>query len=775
MILTNKNGFAVSVLLFLSVLINSAFASIAPATPETTEQNRTSVENHGDRYFNQGFYQKAIRSWREVYKEYRENQDLAGQITILYKISTAQRMMGLHDRSIRGLEVASKLSSLLNDSNLSLMINANLGGAYLYTGQLELAKTLLVESLNRAEKSGNKRLSSLIYNDLGNFYSFTGQTEKAFDTFYKSGNIAIAIRDSYLVVQALTNAINLATDENMADTALVDLERAVNFVAQLEPSYQKAYGVEKVGEVAFRLLKKHQPEDKSSFYNVVNQLTEQASFAEQIGNNWLAAKLLLLEAGYYEYAQLYEDALRLVEKAVFHSQLINDNNLVYQIEWKVARINEHLANDGEAATFYRRAIETVQPIRHVLYQNPAHPSSQETKQDNIYLEFADLLLRNASNTNQAGTKMELLLEARNVLERQKSEELQDYFKNQCVVEAQSKTIGIDQAIDNNTAVIYPVLLPDRTELLVSYNNKIDQYVVDRSERYVTEQVRNLRLKLEKKRTRDYLPYAKELYQILISPIEADLAQQGVNMLVFIPGQSLRTIPISVLHDGNQFLIDKFAVATTPGLSLTDPRPLKRKNMKVLLTGLSEPVQGYPPLDYVQGELEHIQDLYGATLLMNKSFDNANISNELQDTNYTVAHFASHAEFSGDVRNSFILTFDDRLSVSQLGQYVSIGQYKNKPIELLTLSACNTAAGDDRAALGLAGVAVQSGARSALASLWAINDKASSMLVTEFYRQLQDEQVTKAEALQRAQLKLMENVRYRHPGYWSPFLLIGNWL
>jgi CHAT domain-containing protein len=761
--------------LLTALLINNALASISPDKLQIKEEQLTSAQDVGGEYFNRGLYKEAIRHWREEYKEFRVNQDLAGQIAILYKISTAQRMMGLYDRSIRGLEVASKLSSLLKDSDLSFMINANLGGAYLYTGQMELAKPLLVESLNRAEKSGNKRLSSLIYNDLGNFYSFSGQTEKAFDTFYKSGNLGIAIKDSYLVVQALTNAINLATDENMPDRALADLEMVIRFVDQLEASYQKAYGVEKIGESAYRLLEKHQPEEKSSFYEVVNQLTVQASFAGKLGNNWLAAKLLLLESTYYQYAHLYEDALRLARKAIFHSQLINDNNLTYQIEWQVARINEQLANDGEAATFYRRAIETVQPIRHLLYQNASHLTSHEAKQDNIYLEFADLLLRNASKDERAGSKMELLLEARNVLERQKSEELQDYFKNQCVVEAQSKIIAIDQAIDDSTAVIYPVLLPDRTELLVSYNNKIDQYVVSKSEDYVTDQIRNLRIKLEKKRTRDYLPYAKELYQILISPIEADLAQQGINTLVFIPGQSLRTIPISVLHDGNQFLIDKFAVATTPGLSLTDPRPLKRKNMKVLLTGLSEPVQGYPPLDYVQGELEQIQDLYGATLLMNKSFDNANISNELQDTNYTVAHFASHAEFSGDVRNSFILTFDDRLSVSQLGQYASIGQYKNKPIELLTLSACNTAAGDDRAALGLAGVAVQSGARSALASLWAINDKASSMLVTEFYRQLQDEQVTKAEALQRAQLKLMENVRYRHPGYWSPFLLIGNWL
>ena len=755
--------------------VASVLASISDVAMQDAIMHPPITVDEGDQHFESGLYKEAIAYWRNEYKNYRAEQNLTGQIVMLYKIATAQRMMGLHDRAIRGLEVASKLATLTNDAELSLMIRANLGGAFLYTGQFELAKPLLLEALYTAQKSKNDRLVALLQNDLGNFYVFSGQTDKAFDAFYNSGNLAIKLADSYLVVQALTNAINLSSDENLPERALADLDQAISFIGRLDASYEKAYGAEKVASAAYRLLERHQPADVAPFYSVVSQLSEQAEYAARLDNHWLAAKLLLTEADFYEYAEYYEDALTLAKKAIFHSQLISDNNLTYRLQWQVARINKQLNKDDEAATFYRRAIETVQPIRHLLYQSPWPTKSYEAEQGNMYMEFADLLLQHARVNTQSQVKTELLFEARNVLERQKSEELQDYFKNQCVVEAQSKKIHIDEAIDDHTAVIYPVLLSDRTELLVSYQNDIKQYVIDKNEQFVTDQVRNLRVKLEKKRTRDYLPFAHELYRILISPLEADLKQQGINTLVFIPGQSLRTIPIAVLHDGEQFLIDKFAVATTPGLSLTDPHPLKRGNMKVLLSGLSEPVQGYPPLDYVQGELEQIKDLYGATLLMNRKFDKSHVSNELRKTNYRVAHFASHAEFSGDVRNSFILTFDDRLSVSQLGQYVSIGQYKNKPIELLTLSACNTAAGDDRAALGLAGVAVQSGARSALASLWAINDKASSMLVTEFYRQLQDEQVTKAEALQRAQQKLMQNVRYRHPGYWSPFLLIGNWL
>jgi CHAT domain-containing protein len=755
--------------------VAAVFASISEQSAQDAVVHQSMHADTGDRFFDRGLYTEAITYWRNEYKAFQAEQNLTGQVVMLYKITTAQRMMGLHDRSIRGLEVASKLATLIDNASLSLMIRANLGGAYLYTGQFDLAKPLLLEALYTAEKKKNDRLIALLQNDLGNYYAFSGQTDKAFEAFYRSGNLAIKLGDSYLVVQALTNAISLSSDENLPDRALADLEQAISFVERLDASYEKAYGLVKVADTGYRLLEKHQPTDIAPFYRIVSHLSDQADYATQQDNHWLAARILSVEADFYEYGQYYDDALSLAKKAIFHSQIISDNNLTYRLQWQVARINKQLNKDDDAATFYRRAIETVQPIRHLLYEQPWHAKSYQAEQGNMYMEFADLLLQHASANNQSKIKTELLFEARNVLERQKSEELQDYFRNQCVVEAQAKAIHIDDAIDDHTAVIYPILLPDRTELLVSYQKDIKQYIIDKNEQFVTDQVRNLRVALEKKRTRDYLPYAVELYRVLIAPLEQDLKQQGINTLVFIPGQSLRTIPVAVLHDGSQFLIDKFAVATTPGLSLTDPHPLKRRDMKVLLSGLSEPVQGYPPLDYVQGELEQIKNLYGATLLINRSFNKSHISSELQNTNYSVAHFASHAEFSGDVRNSFILTFDDRLSLRQLGQYVSIGQYKNKPIELLTLSACNTAAGDDRAALGLAGVAVQSGARSALASLWAINDKASSMLVTEFYRQLQDEQVTKAEALQRAQQKLMQNVRYRHPGYWSPFLLIGNWL
>jgi CHAT domain-containing protein len=198
-------------------------------------------------------------------------------------------------------------------------------------------------------------------------------------------------------------------------------------------------------------------------------------------------------------------------------------------------------------------------------------------------------------------------------------------------------------------------------------------------------------------------------------------------------------------------------------------------LKVLALGLTSAAQGFPALPYVGSELESLQDLYGATLLLNKDFNLPAVEASMLKETFTIVHIASHGQFDRDVEKTFLLTFDGKLTMNRLDQCVGFFRFREKPLELLTLSACQTAAGDDRAALGLAGVAVKAGARSALASLWFINDQASSLLVEEFYRQLREAKVSRAVALQRAQLKLLADFRYDHPGYWSPFLLINDWL
>jgi CHAT domain-containing protein len=387
-----------------------------------------------------------------------------------------------------------------------------------------------------------------------------------------------------------------------------------------------------------------------------------------------------------------------------------------------------------------------------------------------------LILRRAASSN-GDERQALLGEARDALEDFQAAELRDYFRDPCL-DAQRKA-----APDTipNTVVVYPILLPDRTELIVSRAGRLESFVLPIDRDTLTAEVRAFRRALERRTSREYLPHAHTLYDWLIRPIEPTLAPQDGGepvTLVFVPDGALRTIPFGALRDreSKQFLIEKHPIAVTPSLTLTDPRPIESGRVRVLAAGISEAVGGYSELQAVVTEIEAIRALYPGRTLMNAGFGVEQLESELTRVPFGIVHIASHGEFGGDASENFLLAYDGRVSMDQLGAFVGATRFRaDQPLELLTLSACESAAGDDRAALGLAGVALRAGARSALATLWSVNDRATADLVIEFYSQLHDPGRSRAEALQHAQVKLLRTRHYRHPSYWAPFLLISSWL
>jgi CHAT domain-containing protein len=386
----------------------------------------------------------------------------------------------------------------------------------------------------------------------------------------------------------------------------------------------------------------------------------------------------------------------------------------------------------------------------------------------------DLLLQRAASLRDHGEVVPYLIEAREAVELFKVAEMRDYFRDDCVDTVLAKVTTLD-ALAKTTVVVYPILLPDRIELLVSLPAGLKRISVPVDANKVTQEIRQFRRRLEKRTTREYLTHAQRLYDWLIRPLEEGLASGSIDTLVFVPDGALRTIPVGALHDGKQFLVSKYALGITPGLNMTDPRPIKREGMKVLALGLTESVQGFPALPNVSAELEALRGMFGSTNLIDKEFVVSNLEKKLKEEQFTIVHVASHGEFGNDVDKTFLLAFDDKVTLDRLDQMIGVLKYRDDPLELLTLSACDTAAGDDRAALGLAGIAIKAGARSALATLWNINDEASADLIVDFYRGLKDHSLSRAMALQRAQVNMLSNPRYEHPGFWAPFLLINNWL
>jgi len=243
----------------------------------------------------------------------------------------------------------------------------------------------------------------------------------------------------------------------------------------------------------------------------------------------------------------------------------------------------------------------------------------------------------------------------------------------------------------------------------------------------------------------------------------------------VPDNVLRLIPFGALHDGNHFLMERYATAIAPSLHLIDPKPLASDNKDALVIGLSKSVAGYASLPNVKREVEEVQEINGGKTLLDEQFSRVRFEGELRGSPYNVVHIASHGEFGSDPSKTFVLTYDGKLTMDDLERTIKYGELRESALELLTLDACQTASGDDRAALGLAGIALKSGARSALATLWFISDKASGELVVHFYQALKAGRVSKAQGLQTAQRELLADPRFAHPAYWAPFLLIGNWL
>jgi CHAT domain-containing protein len=188
---------------------------------------------------------------------------------------------------------------------------------------------------------------------------------------------------------------------------------------------------------------------------------------------------------------------------------------------------------------------------------------------------------------------------------------------------------------------------------------------------------------------------------------------------------------------------------------------------------------FSSLPSVISEVKQIESEIPSKVLLNNQFTKAAFQSQVSSTPFPIVHLATHAQFSSQADNTFILTWDGKIKVKDLsGVLQTVELSRSKTLELLVLSACQTAAGDARSALGLAGVAVRSGARSTIATLWRVDDEASATLMSQFYEELgQSRQtgVSKAEALRRAQLSILRNPKYKSPYYWAAYILLGNWV
>jgi CHAT domain-containing protein len=362
---------------------------------------------------------------------------------------------------------------------------------------------------------------------------------------------------------------------------------------------------------------------------------------------------------------------------------------------------------------------------------------------------------------------------------------------------------ITEQTGNRSAVIYVTLLPDGVELLLitGTNEPIRYLVPNVSPKEVTKAVSDLRRIITNPRLRsttDYLAPAQQLYQWTISPLKADLEAANIDTLLFSLPAGLRSIPLAALHDGEHFLVENYSLSLIPSMSLVDTRYRSLQNTEVLGMGASEFTQ-LNPLPAVPIELTAItQNVWQGKAFLNGDFTRQNLISQRQEYPYPIIHLATHGEFqSGDPSQSYIQLWDEKLSLDRLREL----RWNDPPVELLVLSACQTAVGDADAELGFAGLAVAAGVKSAIASLWSVSDEGTLALMAAFYQNLNHSGI-KAEALRQAQMAMIHHqvwleegrvmgdglpegivlpgdpsrrgrIDLSHPYYWSAFTTIGS--
>ncbi|MEM9215602.1 MAG: CHAT domain-containing protein [Cyanobacteria bacterium P01_F01_bin.150] len=505
----------------------------------------------------------------------------------------------------------------------------------------------------------------------------------------------------------------------------------------------------------------------------------------------------------YEQTHDWISAQLLTEQALALANQLQSADIQYRWEWQMGRIflgqstleqrnYQPLPVDLEriryrAIASFRQAVQALEQVRRdLLVIDTDIQFSFRDDVEPLYRQYADVLLRSPEPSPQTLTKATKLIDSLQLAELENS--------LRCDV---NRFLQISQAtVDDHTAVIYPIVLSNRLEVIISMPHQdLQRYPVEVPRKEVDSLAAELRRNLPRasqRRLNQRLSY--RFYQWLIEPWEKEIETNDaieadtIDTLVFVLDSDLKSLPMAALWDEprQQYLLERYAIAVAPSLQLVKPKPLERP-IRVLAAGSTEPLehpfsqQMFAPLANVENEIDGISEYMPTQTLLNQDFTLPKLKEKLEAESFEILHLATHGEFSSDPNQTFILLNDIPLYSADLDELLRLNKDLQASLKMIVLSACQTAAGDRRATLGLAGLTLRAGAQSALATLWSVDDQSAATLMQEFYRQIADHRdISRAEALRRSQLALWQQDNnhgkdWDAPYFWSPYVLVGNWL
>jgi CHAT domain-containing protein len=711
----------------------------------------------------------ALNTWRGAANIYTQLGDSNAIIQNRINQAQALQALGLYRQAQKTLTETTQL--LQNQPNSPLKVTGlrSLGNVLRVTGDLEQSRQILQQSLKIAKALSNTQAISDVLLSLGNTARAQQDTQAAIEFYRQAANSA---NSPITRIHAQTNQLRLLLEKEQLNAVEALLPQIQTQIGDLPPSRTVIYARINFAE---SLMKVGARGEGRSAREIAQILAIALQQAKSLGDQRTESYALGILGGLYEQTKQWFDAQNLTEQALFMAQATDALDIAYRWQWQLGRLLKARGDIIGAIAAYEQAVNTLQSLRYDLVAiNPEVQFDFRDQVEPVYRQLVELLLQPQRSSHPS---QENLLKARATIESLQLAELDNFFREACL-DTQSQ---IDQVIDQEdqtAAAIYPIILPDRLEVILKLPQKpVLRYTTAVAQNQVESTLDALRQNLIEP---DTLVEAKSLsqqvYNWLIKPAATDLAQSQVKTLVFVLDAALRNIPMAALYDGKQYLIQKYGIALTPGLQLINPKPLQEKELKAIAAGLTQPRQGFSALPNVKLELAEIRSEIPSSILLNNEFTSTALQNQINSQPFSVVHLATHGQFSSKAEETFIVAWDKRIYVNELNNLVRTReQSRPDAIELLVLSGCETARGNDRAALGIAGVAIRAGARSTIASLWNLNDESAAQLMSKFYQELGNKTLTKAEALRRAQLALLQNPKYQRPMFWAPYILLGNWL
>ncbi|EDX75499.1 tetratricopeptide repeat domain protein [Coleofasciculus chthonoplastes PCC 7420] len=717
-----------------------------------------------------GQSEAALQTWKAAETAYSQDDDAIGVLGCQINQAQALQSLGMFRRSQQVLERVQQALTLQPDSLIKATGLRSLGMVWQAIGELDDAQNVLNQSLAIAQTLNSPADISAAFLNLGNTARVLGDRDAAINYYHKAAKTATNPLNQ---LEAQLNQFKLLISQQPFNQSQDLFTPIQHNLSQLSPSRYAIYAQVNWAESLIELLDNsagYSPESITS-EDIAQLLAKTIAQAKAL-NDTRAESLALGTLGkLYKTNQQGLEAQRLIQQALFFSKTINARDISYQWQWQLTQLYQQNGDLKAAITANQDAFDLLQSIRgDLVAMNPDVRFSFQEQIEPIYRNLVRLLLQSSSPDN--------LKQARNVIESLQLAELENYFRTSCL---NAKAEQIDTVIedsDTQTAVIYPIILPDRIAVILSLPGQpLETYNTELSQAEIEQTVNQLRQSMNiAYSNRKRLAISQTIYDWLIRPIETQLAQQDIKTLVFVLDGVLRNVPMAALHDGQQYLIEKYSIALTPGLQLLEPRSLTQFQLRSLTAGLSQARLGFSALPAVEDEIEQVSTNIPSNVLLNQAFTSTALENKINTLPVSVVHLATHGQFSSNPEDTFILTWDKRFNANTLSQLLKGRNQDNfPPIELLVLSACQTANGDQRAALGLAGLAVRSGTRSTIGTLWSVKDQSTAQAMIQLYNNLTQPDINRAEALRQAQLFLLRQNQYQHPYYWAPFILVGNWL